>query len=197
MLPQTHKIISEHLYENVRSYLGVELNKNSLIYGSIKPDFAPHLLKLDHFKPQSFNLVMDEIHKLSRVSLEGNDQFMKDFSVQIGVVTHFIADFFCVPHNDRVTYRKATIINHLLYENKLHRMFKGFQDSIKVSNSLFNPDNGSALQVKNMMDKLHKEYQSRQETMKNDLESSLRATTAVGLYIVYHAMNQFTLQSVA
>ncbi len=197
MLPQTHKIISEHLYENVKTYLGVELNKNSLIIGSIKPDFVPHLLKLDHFKPQSFNMIMDEIHKLSQLQLEGNDAFMKDFSTQIGVVTHFIADFFCLPHNDRVTYRKATIINHIAYENRLHKLFKESSASVLVSNSLFNTDNDTALPVKNMMDFLHYEYQLKEEALYNDLISSLRATSAVGLYIVYHALNYFAMTKAA
>ncbi len=197
MLPQTHKIISEHLYQNVKSYLGVELNKNSLIIGSIKPDFTPHLLKLDHFKPQSFNFIMDEIYRLSQLRIEGNQHFIKEFSTQIGVVTHFIADFFCLPHNDRVTYRKSTIINHIIYETRLHKLYKEFNTSVPVANSLFNTSNDSALPVKNMMDFLHQEYQLREEAMENDLLSSLRATSAAGLYIVYHALNHLTIHTAA
>lgn len=51
MLPQTHKIISEHVYNNIKETFNVKLNKRSLIYGSIKPDIAYSLVKLDHLSP--------------------------------------------------------------------------------------------------------------------------------------------------
>jgi len=190
MFPHTHKIISEHLHENILNTLGVELNKNSLIYGSIKPDLAPSLAKLDHFKPQTFNLIMNEIHRLSQTSFTENRDFIKHFSTQIGVVTHFIADFFCVPHNDRVKYRKATIINHMLYENNLHKIFKDFDDKINASKDNFNVDNYSAHIIKCSIEQLHHEYILREESFMNDLTSSLEATSAVGLYIVRHAISQ-------
>ena len=93
MLPQTHKIISEHVYDNIKNTFNVDLNKRSLIYGSIKPDIAYSLVKLDHFKPQSFDFICDEINKLSNYDFELNKEFIKFLSRRIGVVTHFISDF--------------------------------------------------------------------------------------------------------
>ncbi|MBM7616382.1 zinc dependent phospholipase C family protein [Alkaliphilus hydrothermalis] len=190
MFPHTHKIISEHLHESIVNTLGVELNKNSLIYGSIKPDIAPSLAKLDHFKPQSFELIMNEIHRLSQTSFANNKEFIKNFSSQIGVVTHFIADFFCVPHNDRIKYRKATIVSHMIYENNLHKLFKDFDGKVIASQEDFTVDNYSAHIIKRAIEQLHQQYNSREESFMNDLTSSLEATSAVGLYIVRHAISQ-------
>ena len=83
LLPQTHRIISEHVYDNVKNTLGVNLNKRSLIYGSIKPDMAYNLVKLEHFKPQSFDFICDEINKLSDYKFELNKEFIKFFSRHI------------------------------------------------------------------------------------------------------------------
>lgn len=197
MLPQSHKIISEFVYENVRTQLGIELDKSSLIYGSIKPDFAPHLAKLDHFKPQIFDLVLDEIHLLSQIQPKEDSSFMKAYSENIGIVTHFIADFFCLPHNDRVTYRKATIVNHIYYEQRLHKLFKDLDHSIKITPSKFKIGNETALPIKGMIEQLHREYQLRGGSMTNDLISSLHATSLVALYIVYHGLAQLKVRQVA
>lgn len=197
LLPVTHRIISEHLHQNVKETLGVELNKNSLIYGSIKPDIAPRLLMMDHFKPQSFDIIMNEVHSLSQFSLIDNPQFIKYFSTQIGIVTHFIADFFCVPHNDRRTY-KNNFINHVIYESNLHKQLKEYNDSVKVSHSCFNVDNITPHAIKNVLNCYHKEYSSLEETAANDIKCSLHATTAIALYIVYNSMsNQAYSQEIA
>lgn len=188
MLPITHRIISEHVHRSVKETLGVELNKTSLIYGSIKPDIAPRLLMMDHFKPQSFDIIMNEAHNLSLFTLIDNKQFMKFFSTQIGIVTHFIADFFCVPHNDRRTY-KNNFINHIIYENHLHKQLKEFNDSVKVSHSSFNVDNQTPFEIKSAIDYLHRQYSSLEETVINDIKCSLYASTAIALYIVHNSMN--------
>lgn len=188
MLPQTHKIISEHVYNNIKDTLGVSLNKSSLIFGSIKPDIAYSLVKLDHFKPQSFDFICDEINELSTHSFQSNKEFNKFISNRIGIVTHFISDFFCVPHNDRQTYKK-NFINHIKYEHKLHKLFKSFDGKIDVSNNYFNIDNSNSEYIKALIDILHLKYENRGESLLNDLESSIHVSSIVGLFIVYNALN--------
>ncbi|WP_026477015.1 zinc dependent phospholipase C family protein [Alkaliphilus transvaalensis] len=191
MFPQTHKIISEYLHENISKNFGIELNRKSLIYGSIKPDIVPSLAKLDHFKPQTFNLILDEVHRLSNYQLNPNHESLKDFSTQIGVVTHFIADYFCLPHNDRVKYRKATIVSHLIYENNLHKLFKEYHGQFKdivIPKKTFNVPNYASHLIKGVVDELHTEYSLREESLMKDLTSSLQATLAVTSYIIYHVL---------
>lgn len=191
LLPQTHKIISEHIYRNVKDILGVDLNKRSLIYGSIKPDIVYSLVKLDHFKPQSFDFICEEINKLSNYNFESNKEFIKLISNRIGIVTHFISDFFCVPHNDRATY-KNNFINHIKYEHKLHQLFKLFsdKDKIDIPYDCFNIDNNQSNSIKNFIDTLHLQYEQRGESLLNDLKSSIAVSSMVGLFIVYNALNK-------
>ena len=196
MLPITHRLISEHVHHNVKDTLGVELNKSCLIYGSVKPDIAPKLLMMDHFKPQSFDIIMDEIHDLSQFRLIDNKQFMRFFSTQIGIVTHFIADFFCVPHNDRRTY-KNNFINHVIYENTLHKELKSFNDTVKVSYNSFNVDNLTPFTIKKVIDYYHKEYSLLEETPINDIKCSLHAATAIALYITYNSMSNSYIKATA
>ncbi|KAB3529219.1 zinc dependent phospholipase C family protein [Alkaliphilus serpentinus] len=193
MLPITHKIISEHVYDNVKDHLGIELNKKSLIYGSIKPDIAPRLLLLDHFKPQSFSFIMHEALELSKHSLVSNSEFLKLFSRQIGVVTHFIADFFCVPHNDRLTYEN-NFFSHMRYETNLHMQFRDFEEKLNIEKSHFNVDNFSVSTIQNVVDFLHNQYQLRGESTINDVKSSIYAASVVAMYIAYHATKNYSFR---
>ncbi|KAB3534374.1 zinc dependent phospholipase C family protein [Alkaliphilus pronyensis] len=187
MLPFTHKIISEHLYENVKENLGIQLNKTSLTYGSIKPDLSPSFFKVKHFKPQSFPIVIKEIFNLSQKGIVSNKEFMRLYSQQIGEATHFIADYFCVPHNDRKTYHK-NFLNHLAYEGELHSLFKGFNEGVKVEPSQFNIENYSIEKIQNVVDRLHLSYQLRGEGLQNDMKSSIYAASAVAMFIVYNGI---------
>jgi len=188
LLAQTHKIISEHVHYTIKEVLGVDLNKLNLIYGSIKPDIAYSLVTMDHFKPQSFNFVCNEINELSNYDFQSNKEFIKLISTRIGVATHFISDFFCVPHNDRATY-KNNFINHVKYEHKLHKLFKNFNDSIEISKDYFNINNNCSDPIKTLIDDLHHQYQRRGESLLNDVQSSIHVSSIVGLFIVYNALN--------
>jgi len=188
MLAQTHKIISEHVHRTIREVLGVDLNKTNLIYGSIKPDISYTLFKMGHFKPKSFNFVCNEINNLSNYDFQCNKEFNKLISTRIGITTHFISDFFCVPHNDRATY-KNNFINHVKYEHNLHKLFQTFDNNIEIPKNYFNINNNYSDPIKTLIDNLHEQYQSRGESLLNDVQSSIHVSSIVGLFIVYNTLN--------
>ncbi|SDK77425.1 zinc dependent phospholipase C family protein [Natronincola ferrireducens] len=185
MLPQSHIIIATHLHEAIKEKFLVDLDRKNLIYGSIKPDIPLHLSGIRHFKPQSFQYICDKIQNLSQYPLTNNKEHIKFLSTQIGIVTHFIADYFCVPHNDRKTY-KNHFISHVAYESNLHQQYKKYNEKINIAKSLFNIDNKTPHSIKSLVDDLHNKYSNKSESYKNDLISSMEASMVVGLYIVYH-----------
>lgn len=185
MLPQSHIVIATHLYESIKTKFGVELDKKSLVYGSIKPDIPLHLAGLKHFKPQSFNHICDEIYQLSQLSLVNNKEHIKLISKQIGIVTHYVADYFCVPHNDRRTY-KNHFLNHIQYENNLHKLYTSNQEKTITANNDFNIDNRTSYNIKSLLDNLHSIYSLKEESFINDFKSSIEATSLVASYIIHH-----------
>jgi len=112
----------------------------------------------------------------------------KLLSTRIGITTHFISDFFCVPHNDRGKY-KNNFINHVKYEHKLHKLFKTFDENIEISQNYFNINNSYSDPIKTLIDDLHMQYQRRGESLLNDIQSSIQVSSIVGLFIVYNALN--------
>lgn len=186
MLPQTHKIIADIIYEDVYKDHKIELNKTQLIYGSIKPDIYSGFPKLKHFKPQSFSVICNDISALSSSQTEDNRRAISKLSQNIGVVTHYVSDYFCVPHNDRATYQHH-IINHIQYENQLHRIYKESDlEKRKVATDQW-LDFSDVQKVINYLDELHHAYSNRSESLLNDFNSSLQATRAVATMIVRQA----------
>jgi hypothetical protein len=179
-------IIANVIYEDIRADHHIELNKTNLIYGSIKPDFYSGFPKLKHFKPQSFSTICGEISTLSGERVEDNRAAVASLSKHIGIVTHYVADYFCAPHNDRLTYQHH-IIDHIKYENNLHQVFDQtalMQNKVMPTQWL---DFSKPEQVMNYLDELHKYYVEGHESFLNDLIGSLQATRAVASMIVREA----------
>lgn len=191
MIPQTHVIIAKEIHENVNNNLNIKLDKAQLIYGSVKPDIYSGLPKLKHFKPQSFDVICNEIQKISNHPLMDNRAHIAYVSQKIGIITHYVADYFCVPHNDRKTYQNH-FWDHLKYERLLHKSFKehaSITDNSKV-NFLQNVDFTNLEQIKRYLDELHFHYESKAESMQNDINNSLFAVKSVASIMVQHALSQ-------
>lgn len=186
LLPQTHAMIANLIHEDVLKDHRIRLNRNQLIFGSIKPDLYSGLPKLKHFKPQSFQIICKEISGLSGNLVQDNRAAVAAVSRNIGIVTHYVADYFCAPHNDRLTY-KHHIIDHLKYENTLHQVF----DETRLAPKKVLPsqwlDFTSPQQVMNYLDDLHRHYATGDGGLMADLIGSLQASRAVASMIVRHA----------
>ena len=197
MLPQTHKIIADIIYEDVYKEHQVKLNKTQLIYGSIKPDIYSGFPKLKHFKPQSFSVICNDISALSSSQAEDNRGAISKLSQNIGVVTHYVSDYFCVPHNDRTTYQHH-IINHIQYENQLHRIYKESDLQKRKAATDQWLDFTDVQKVMNYLDELHDAYSRKSESLLNDFNSSLQASRAVATMIVQQAfLSETTITTAA
>ena len=196
MLPQSHAVISGLIYQDVQQALGVTLNKKQLTYGSIKPDIYSGIPKLKHFKPQSFVPICHQIAKIASTQTEGNHQAIERLSQKIGIVTHYVADYFSVPHNDRATYHHH-ILAHIKYETQLHHMF--IHSMLERKFSLTNEylDFSNVEHVMNYLDELHLIYSSRSESYLNDLNSSAYAARSVASLIVRQTLTAAPSKEIA
>jgi len=185
LLPQTHKLIADIIYDDVYMEHNVQLNKTQLVFGSIEPDIYSGLPKLKHFKPQSFSVICNDISTLASSQTENNRAAIARLSRKIGVVTHYVADYFCVPHNDRSTYQHH-IINHIQYENQLHLMYKDSDLKRKAATDQW-LDFSDIQKVMKYLDELHSAYSNRSESLLNDLNGSLQASRAVATMIAQQA----------
>ena len=97
--------------------LGCHINETLFHLGNLFPDIIHSYLWRRHEYQYSREYIRKKIEMLKR-----NPKF---FSFHLGILTHYICDYFCYPHSSG--YDKG-LIHHILYEvlqktpKKVHRM---------------------------------------------------------------------------
>lgn len=121
----SHKIISIKIYENIFDIYGVKLDKEKLLWGSICPDILPKYKLVRHYKDESINFIVQEIIKSIFIGrcLEFNKGLdpitIKILSKKIGIISHYLSDYVCLPHANRWTF-SDNMIKHIKYESRLN-----------------------------------------------------------------------------
>lgn len=96
--------------------------KKSLYVGSILPDCTPSFLTRRHCIEDTFYILKNEIKKITE-----DYDFEKGIGTyycrHLGVVTHYLADYFTFPHN---SIFKGTLKEHCVYEKELKFAFRNY-----------------------------------------------------------------------
>jgi len=116
MITNTHLLISKIIYNYCSEKLNVKLSKWNFVYGNIKPDFVKDNSKYYHYINESINMVREYSQQLIR-----NKMSIEKYSITLGMVCHFICDYFCLYHTEK--YKNKNIFQHLIYEIVLHLIF--------------------------------------------------------------------------
>ncbi|WP_161936144.1 zinc dependent phospholipase C family protein, partial [Sarcina ventriculi] len=104
MDPRTHVIIAKKIYNALDPQKKSIIKKKNFIYGNIKPDLVSKYKLRKHYRKESYEVILEKIEKLSKINSLDEIQKKKyfcNFSQELGVICHFICDFFCVPHDER------------------------------------------------------------------------------------------------
>lgn len=116
MHEMSHLIMSRMILKEVSRCLPVALNPISFALGNMRPDVSIKLRKLAHNFKESYGYIQSEIEALSGTpvwSVTGSN-----YAMRLGVVCHYICDYFCFVHTPEFT---GSLSTHLAYENMLNR----------------------------------------------------------------------------
>jgi len=151
----THKVMGENIikYANTKSvYL---INDKRFIWGNVKPDCTPKYKFKKHYFNESIDMIVEKIIYLSSLTLENvyYDMTIGKFSEELGVVCHFLCDFFCAPHYYRWEFKSTSAVkHHMMYEKNLAKLAKKFKFTGIISTDI-EPSN-----VKSFILQLQKQY---------------------------------------
>ena len=126
----THKTLGENIIKHANSKSIYLLSRKKFIWGNIKPDCTPKYKRMKHYYDESIDMVIENIQYLSSLKLE--DIYYKmtigKFSEELGVICHFLCDFFCAPHYYRWEFKSTKAVkHHMLYEQKLAKLAKEYK----------------------------------------------------------------------
>lgn len=191
MIIPTHRLIGENIYKSVLLNNKIRLDKRWLIWGSVLPDLMPKYMKQKHFFSVSYDYILNMIEKLYN---DSNNISMKEFSIRLGIITHYVSDFFCTPHNDRAYYHNH-IKEHMQFETKLHLLFKKQRDVQLLDIPRVDTINYES--IKSIIDEMHTEYESKGVSYENDLYSTLNAVDTLSSLMVAHCFEVYGLPVIA
>ncbi|MBQ3600609.1 MAG: zinc dependent phospholipase C family protein [Lachnospiraceae bacterium] len=107
-----------HLAKFIGTKQNLSKHTNALIFGSIMPDFnLPSHLR-GHTYKDSIHLIQDKASSLVKHPIWNNDSYY-----DLGVILHYVADYFTFPHNENF---HGSFSQHLRYERCLHNHFVQF-----------------------------------------------------------------------
>lgn len=161
----THKLIAENILKDTNSKSIYLINDKRFIWGNIKPDCVFKYKMIKHYFEESIDIIISKIEKLCSLSLQ--DIYYKmsinRFSEELGVICHFICDYFCAPHYYRWEFKNTSQVkNHVKYEKDLAKVAKHF-NSKKCTTSNINVQN-----IKKFIYDLQEQYDGSFDC-KNDL----------------------------
>lgn len=164
----THIMISEMLHKYFSGHFA--LDKDAFRYGNVKPDLTSKCLRNPHTLENCLFLVSSGAIRLTNQSLS-----LKDFSTDLGVICHYICDFFCYYHLDNAHHKKLLL--HFFYELRLqlalsHLMLSG---KIRIKPVRIKLLTGFASMVLEM----RREYASEKKSLNKDIEYAFHAAVGV------------------
>ncbi len=171
----THRYIAKALY---RHFSGdIDLDRHLFAYGNIKPDL-PSPDRIHHTLENCILTVCNLSEQLM-----DEDVSVRDFSVKLGEICHYLSDFFCYYHlNEEIHNRK---LRHAAYELKLHlllyqlRIFR----KINISSSKKEPRRD----ILSIVAEMRRHYTLEVHSMIKDIEYALSAAVWICESIIYYS----------
>lgn len=157
MFPNTHIYIADRVLDQIKGD-NINLNKQAFRTGSILPDFSPYHKCVKHYKDKSFTFVDKSIARLE------DSKDINDLSLRLGIISHYLADYFCYPHFNNMTFTSKDILCHIKYERELNKYIEKFDNKFTKEYEFKN--------FIQLIDASTNEYKNN-KVFEEDLESSL------------------------
>lgn len=153
----THIYVSDVALDLARGR-NIELDRELFLFGSIVPDYSPMHKVIRHYLNSSFDYVKTVIEKVVGM------RDVRQVSFYLGIVAHYIADYFCSPHYNHQSLLSKDALKHIEYEKdmKLYMVHHDISTSREYEFS-----NVESLVLENLGD-----YNNRQ-SFKEDLDFAI------------------------
>lgn len=164
------------------------------------PDILPKYKLVRHYKDESINHIAKDIMKLIFVSRYINFNKINDpiaiklLSREIGIISHYLSDYVCYPHANRLTFF-GSMKTHIKYESSLNDFARNHDfkknvvqvDDIDIYDGKF-----TALKskIKNYIDEVVRIYNEK-NSFANDLNFALSLNLKM-TYFILDTINEYS-----
>lgn len=179
MVTGTHILIANIVYKYILNKTHFKLEYMTFAYGNIVPDFDKNNFKFDHTVEGSLNIINKNAFELMK-----SHASIDEFSMALGVICHFVCDYFCLHHTK--DYWKQDPLGHLIYEVSLHlNLLKCLIDrNLNISYKCKKEKD-----LMTMVMKLRKKYAKEPKGLMADINYSIIAATSICELIIGQRQN--------
>ena len=141
-------------------------HKGSFYMGSILPDCVPSFLVRKHTMEDSFQILEKEVQKLIS-HFDPEKGFNCYFCRRLGVITHYISDYFTFPHN---AHYPGKLKDHCIYEEALKKSLRSYVRSPEAVRKRLGETVHTPEEILAFVRKMHEIYRSAESVVKRDCE---------------------------
>lgn len=202
IFPEAHAKIAKNLCEDLNRNYNYNLNEKRMIWGSISPDILPKYKIYRHYKSDSEEFLVNEIVNLIYIckffNLKNLTKYKRNMiSTKIGVISHFLSDYVCLPHKENWTFNDS-FKKHVNYEKELNEIVKEhvFEKSV-ISLEKIVLDEFKTIYLKKLVkeyiDKVIEEY-SKEKSYERDLNFALNLSSNISIFI-FDTVEELSLEN--
>ena len=184
MLSGTHQRIGLTILQSLKPRFAVNVAVDDYKFGCIKPDFSRDVFYTPHLKDKSFDFVIGMIAELGSLPPPSDGKALKSFSTRLGVIMHFLADFFCYVHNQK---KDDPLPLHFAYEAGLHIVSHkvSLDDLAQECLALLHAAHTSSVEaLSEFLEDLHQRYLAATPSMKTDLRFAIAAGVSAAHFVL-------------
>lgn len=123
ILPNTHIEIARRTYKKL-NLQEIGIIESKFVRGSVIPDIYPKYKIKKHYYNESKDFIILKANIIQNV-IKLTPQLAPLFSLDLGIICHFISDYCCKPHNEYETCRHfKSAKEHIKYEIDLNNYVK-------------------------------------------------------------------------
>ncbi len=201
IFPEAHIVIAKKLCKDINEKYDLKLNDKRMSWGAISPDFLPKYKIYSHYMEDSQDFLVNEIISLIYVARFFNFKQLDGFkrkviSNKIGVISHFLSDYVCLPHKENWTFNDS-FKKHVQYEKELSEVAKKHEfkmDIIEIEEiDLFEFKTIHLKElVKDYLNRVVDEY-SKEKSYGRDLDFALNLSKNIS-YFIFDTVEELNLQ---
>lgn len=185
MKKKSHLSLARYLIDSSQNE-ELAKHRKTFLFGSILPDCIPSFVTRRHTIDETFDILRYEIIAITE-EYDWSRGITNEFSRRLGVITHYLADYFTYPHN---TIFQGSMREHISYEIDLMGYLKTYlgseeADEISIKSIILY----SVDEICDFIKQIHNKYL---ETIKN-ISTDCEYIVEMAVYIVKAILQIFEL----
>jgi hypothetical protein len=185
MKVRTHVKLAELAFNNNIKTIPQGFSKFMFNFGLVMVDQSWHVKTHPHYMQKSFDYVLEKIEKLVSVK-----KFNAYYSMQLGIVVHYLCDFCCNAH---ISGSVGNIPYHLKYERDLQKyLLQNYDVLIDNFKGCLNnkiPIGNTSGSIKGVIEKVLKNYVEGDASYLLDIKHCVEITFMVCSNVFYYNLS--------